>query len=80
MNYEFVCGLIDKLWCTTEDIQKICNNCSYSTAMTIRKEVEEQVIKSGKRIPSSKYRVVPTLLTLDYLGIDVDRVLEMGRK
>lgn len=79
MNYEYVCSLIDKVWLTTEDIQKLCN-CSRNSAMTIRKEVENIVKESGKRIPISKFRVVPTLLVLDYLGIDVETVLSLNKK
>ena len=79
MSNEYVCSLIDKVWLNTDDIQKLCS-CSRNSAMTIRKEVENIVKKSGKRIPVSKYRVVPTLLVLDYLGIDVDTVLNLNKK
>ena len=79
MSNEYVCSLIDKVWLNTDDIQKLCS-CSRNSAMTIRKEVENIVKKFGKRIPVSKYRVVPTLLVLDYLGIDVDTVLNLNKK
>lgn len=79
MSNEYVCSLIDKVWLNTDDIQKLCS-CSRNSAMTIRKEVEKIVKESGKRIPVSKYRVVPTLLVLDYLGIDVDTVLNLNKK
>ena len=79
MSNEYVCSLIDKVWLNTDDIQKLCS-CSRNSAMTIRKEEENIVKESGKRIPVSKYRVVPTLLVLDYLGIDVDTVLNLNKK
>ncbi len=79
MSNEYVCSLIDKVWLNTEDIQKLCS-CSRNSAMTIRREVEEKVKESGKRLPDSKHKVVPTLLVLDYLGIDVDSVLHLINK
>lgn len=79
MSNEYVCSLIDKVWLNTEDIQKLCS-CSRNSAMTIRREVEEKVKESGKRLPDSKHKVVPTLLVLDYLGIDVDSVLHLISK
>ena len=48
--------------------------------MTIRREIEEKVKESGKRLPDSRRKVVPTLLVLDYLGIDVDSVLHLINK
>ena len=79
MSNEYVCSLIDKVWLNTEDIQKLCS-CSRNSAMTIRREVEEKVKESGKRLPDSKHKVVPTLLVLDYLGIDVNSVLHLINK
>ncbi len=79
MDYNFVYTLIDKVWLNTDDIQKLCN-CSRNSAMAIRREVEKIVRESGKRLPDSRYKVVPTLLVLDYLGIDVDTVLNIGSK
>ena len=48
--------------------------------MTIRREIEDKVKESGKRLPDSRCKVVPTLLVLDYLGIDVDSVLHLINK
>ena len=79
MNYNYVCSLIDKVWMDTEDIKKLCN-CGRDTAIDIRREVEEQVKKSGKRIPNSKCKVIPSLLTLEYLGIDVDKAMDIGKR
>lgn len=79
MSNEYVCSLIDKVWLNTDDIQKLCS-CSRNSAMTIRREVEEKVKKLGKRLPDSKRKVVPTLLVLDYLGIDVDTVLNIENR
>lgn len=79
MSNEYVCSLIDKVWLNTDDIQKLCS-CSRNSAMTIRREVEEKVKKLGKRLPDSKRKVVPTLLVLDYLGIDIDTVLNIENR
>lgn len=40
----------------------------------------DKVKESGKRLPDSRCKVVPTLLVLDYLGIDVDSVLHLINK
>ena len=79
MSNEYVCSLIDKVWLTTDDISKLCS-CSRNSAMIIRREVEEKVKKSGKRLPDSRKKVVPTLLVLDYLGIDVNSVLHLASR
>ena len=79
MNYDSVYDLINKVWLDTEDIQNLCS-CSRNSAMTIRREIEEKVKKLGKRLPDSRRKVVPTLLVLDYLGIDVDSVLHLISK
>lgn len=78
-NYKYVCSLIDKVWMDTEDIMKLCN-CGWNAAMSIRHEVEDQIKESGKRLPGSKRRVIPSLMTLEYLGIDVDKAISLGRK
>ena len=79
MNNEFVCTLIDKVWMDTEDIKKLCN-CGWRAATSIRNEVEDQVKESGKRLPGTKRKVIPSLLTLEYLGIDVDKALDLRKK
>ena len=79
MNYKYVCSLIDKVWLNTEDIQKLCN-CSRKSAMDIRREVEDKVKESGKRLPTAKCKVVPTMILLDYLGIDVNTILDVSTK
>ena len=79
MDYKYVCSLIDKVWLNTEDIQKLCN-CSIKSAMDIRREVEDKIKESGKRLPTAKCKVVPTMIVLDYLGIDVNTVLDVSTK
>lgn len=74
MNDNYLLYLVDKVWTSTEDIQKLCN-CSRNSAMTIRREVEEIVKSSGKRLPISRCKVVPTKIVLDYLSIDINDVL-----
>lgn len=79
MNYNYVYSLLNKLWVNTEEIQKLCN-CSRNSAMTIRREVEKMVEDSGKRLPTARHKVVPTMMLLDYLGIDVNTVLNITLK
>lgn len=79
MDYKYVCSLIDKVWLNTEDIQKLCS-CSRKSAMDIRREVEDKIKESGKRLPTAKCKVVPTMVLLDYLGIDVNTILDVSTK
>ena len=79
MDYDYVNTLINKIWINTEDIQKLCN-CSRNSAMAIRREVEEKVKESGKRLPTARCKVVPTMIVLDYLGIDIDTAITIASK
>lgn len=63
--------LIEKPWLSVDDIMKICE-CGSSSARRIAKFIEDQVISSGKNLPPSKKKLVPTNLVLDYLNIDVE--------
>ena len=42
--------------------------------------IEEQIIASGKKIPSSCRKRVPTKLLLDYLGLNEDYIYSMASR
>ena len=79
MDYRELSQLISFPWIDTEGIMKI-NNCSRHTATKIRKEIEEEIIKSGKKLPASNRKHIPTKLLLDYLGLQEDYIFNMARK
>ena len=80
MIYQKIYSIISKPWLDTEEIRALCNNCSISSAITIRMEIEEKVRTMGKRLPNSNHKVVPTQVALDYLGIDINYVFDMATK
>ena len=71
MCNEDLLKLIEKPWLSVEDIKRICE-CGASSARKIVKDIENQVISSGKNLPPTKKKLVPTNLVLDYLNIDVE--------
>ncbi len=79
MNYKEMVELISKVWINSDDISKICH-CGKNNAIIIRKEVEKQIIDSGKYLPPSMTKCVPTKLVLDYIGLDEDYILSMAKK
>lgn len=79
MSYQKLYSIISKPWLDTNEIKKLCN-CSTCSAITIRQEIEEIVKSSGKRLPISSHKVVPTKVALDYLGIDIDYVYDMANR
>lgn len=79
MNYKDMYALIEKPWIDVNDIMKLAQ-CGKYSATRIRGEIEEQIISSGKRIPSSCRKCVPTKLLLEYLGLDVDYIYAMAQR
>lgn len=79
MNYLKMFDIISKPWLSTDDIMEIAN-CGKSTATKIRNEIEEEVIKQGKRIPQSSPIVVPTTMVLNYLDLDEQYIYDMAKK
>ena len=56
------------------------NNCSRHTATKIRKDIEEEIVNSGKKLPSSSRKHIPTKLLLEYLGLQEDYIFNMAMK
>lgn len=77
MTYKELLEIISKPWVTTEDIMKIAS-CGRNTATKIRWDIESIIIESGKKLPISNKKHVPTRLVLDYLGLDVDYIKNMA--
>ena len=69
MSYKEIINVIQKPWVDVEGIMQVAQ-CGKYSATRIRTEIEEQIIASGKKIPSSCRKRVPTKLLLDYLGLN----------
>lgn len=72
-------NIISKVWLNVDDIMKLAQ-CGKHSATNIRNEIEEQIVASGKKLPTGIYKCVPTKLVLDYLGLDVDYIFTMAEK
>lgn len=79
MSYKVLSEFISKPWVDTDDIMKIAC-CGKNSAIKIRLEIEQQVLNSGKKLPVSSRKYLPTRLLLDYLGMDVDYICSMAQK
>ena len=79
MSYKEIINVIQKPWIDVEGIMKIAQ-CGKYSATRIRSEIEEQIIASGKKIPSSCRKRVPTRLLLDYLRLNKDYIYSMASR
>lgn len=53
-------------------------SCGRNTATRIRLEIEKEILSSGKKIPISNKKHVPTRLVLNYLGLDEEYIKHMS--
>lgn len=79
MSYKEIINVIQKPWVDVEGIMQVAQ-CGKYSATRIRTEIEEQIIASGKKIPSSCRKRVPTKLLLDYLGLNEDYIYLMASR
>ena len=79
MNYIEMANIASKVWINSNDIMKICH-CGKNTAIKIRQDIEKYITKSGKLVPPSMVKYVPTKLVLDYIGLDENYIFEMATK
>ena len=79
LSYNEMKDIISKAWLNCEDIMKLAN-CGKHSATNIRNEIEKQIIDSGKKVPKSLFKCVPTHLVLEYLVLNADYICEMANK
>ncbi len=79
MNYKQLCEVISKPWVDTNDIMVIAC-CGKNSAIKIRLDIENQILESGKKMPLSSRKYVPTKLLLDYLGLDIEYIFNMANR
>ncbi len=79
MSYCELYKVISKPWITTSEIMIIAG-VGRNKAGEIRKEIEEEIIDSGKKLPPSANKVIPTEKLLERLGLDSNHIYEMAMK
>ena len=79
MDYVEMLELISKVWIDADDIMRLAQ-CGKHSATNIRNEIEEQIIASGKKVPTGARKCVPTKLVLEYLGLDIDFICSMAER
>ena len=75
MSNSDLLNIINKPWLDINDI-KLIANCGDSSARRIVENINTMVVDEGKILPPSKTKMVPTKLVLDYLGIDINFIIE----
>lgn len=68
MTIEDTLNLISKQWCTLDDLMKL-GDIGRNTALKIKKEIKEKLIKQGYKIPN---HVIPMKEVVNYLDIDIN--------
>ncbi len=75
MTYTELYDIIRKPWVSVKEIRQIAR-CSRDTATKIRNVIEEKIVKSGKTLPNSKTKYVPTRYVLEYLDLDENYITQ----
>ena len=78
MTYTEMNIICSKFWLTKKDIMLLCA-CGRDKANEIMIAVRNEIKNSGKKIPSSKTKIVPTQSVLEYLGIDIEYIKKMSQ-
>ena len=79
MDYVEMKELISKVWLDVDDIMRLAQ-CGKHSATNIRNEIEDQIVASGKKVPTGARKCVPTKMVLDYLGLDIDYICTMAER
>lgn len=79
MNYKELCTIIVKPWISVKEIMTIAN-CGRNSAIKLRKQIEDEILKDGKILPKSSPIAVPTKKVLESLGLDEVYIFDMADK
>ena len=79
MNYKELSNLISKPWIDTDGIMKLAQ-CGKHSATKVRLDIEKLILDSGKKLPLSSRKNVPTKMVLEYLGLDEDYIYNMASR
>ena len=77
MSYLELYHVISKPSVSIKEIGLIAN-CGRDSAIKIRNKIEEGIIKDGKQLHHGKTIVVPTKKVIEYLGLDLDYIINMA--
>lgn len=77
MNYKELLSIIVKPWIDTQEIMQIAS-CGRNSATKIRIDIENEIKSSGKKIPVSSRKHVPTKMVLNYLGLEEEYIRYMA--
>lgn len=77
MSYLELYKIISKPWASIEEIRKIAR-CGRDSAIKIRNNIEKEINKTGKVLPTGKTIVVPMKNVVDYLGLDLNYIIDMA--
>ena len=78
VRYSYLYKFISKPRMNTHEIKMICQ-CGDKRSANIKKTVKEEVFISGKQLPTTAFKVVPTPLELKYLNINKKYVYDMTK-
>lgn len=78
MSYLELFNLMTNPWSSFKEIQLIAK-CGRDTAIKIRKSIEQEIIKDGKKLPYAKTIYVPTQMVIEFLGLDIDYIKKMAQ-
>ncbi len=77
MTYKDILKIASCPWIDVKGIMKLAD-CGKNTATEIRMEIEKSILDSGKKIPKSTKKHVPTKLVLEYLNLDENYIIRMS--
>jgi len=77
IKYGETFALISKQWASVNDIKQLCGN-GRDKARQIRNEIEREIAANGKKLLSSKTKIVPMSKVIDYLNMDIDYIAKMA--
>ena len=77
MSYIETYNILNKLWLDTKDIQELLN-CGKESARKVRDEVAKIIRSKGYELPVGKCKKVATKEVIEYLGLDIDYIINMA--
>ena len=77
MSYEETLNILNKLWLDSKDIQKLLN-CGKDSARKIRDNIAIIIKSKGYELPLGKNKKVSTKEVIEYLGLDINYIIEMA--
>lgn len=68
MNANEMIKIISKVWCTSEDLQKL-SGLEITNTSKLKRKIKEELEKDGKVLPKG---LLPMSEVVKYLNIDID--------